>query len=124
MIPATLPSPSGSPAPTAGAVLTAADVARLPRTLATTDVDYELHDGRLVVTFLPDANHGITQARVLAALSVHEMERGRGRTVGGVAIVLRRSPDHLLYPEGAFLPDAGGLLAHSPAARRRGPGPQ
>lgn len=96
------PSSPDSSGPPAGTVLTAADVARLPTTLATTDVDYELHDGKLVVTFPADANHGFAQARFLAALPTHDQEE-KGRALGRVAIVLRQNPDHLLTPDAAFL---------------------
>jgi Uma2 family endonuclease len=100
---ATFPSPSDPTRPSAGTVLSAADVARLPTTLATTDVDYELHDGKLVVTFPPDANHGFAQARLLAALSLRAKGDDRGRVLGRVGVVLRRNPDHLLCPDAAFL---------------------
>ena len=103
MSPATRHSQSGSARPPAGTVLTAVDVARLPTTLATTDVDYELHDGTHVVTFPPDANHGTTQARLLAALSLCAKGDDRGRVLGRVGVVLRRNPDHLLAPDAAFL---------------------
>ena len=46
MAPPIFPPPSGFLTHAVEAILTAAGVARLPRTLATTDVDYELHDGR------------------------------------------------------------------------------
>ena len=97
------PSSPDSSGPPAGTVLTAADVARLPTTLATTDVDYELHDGKLVVTFPADADHGFALAKLLAALSSHAGDREVGRVLGRVAVVLRRNPDHLLTPDAAFL---------------------
>ena len=99
---ATLPPPPGSPfAP--GAVLTAADVARLPRTLATTDVDFELHDGRLVVMAPPGSGHGRRQARFAAFLFTHGEQRGHGEAFAEVGVLLRRNPDHLLGPDAAFL---------------------
>jgi Uma2 family endonuclease len=97
---ATLPPPSNSPP------LTAADVARLPRTLATTDVDYELHDGRLVVTFPPDVRHARCHVRMMTALCSVEQERGSGQCLGRVGILLRRNPDHLLGTDAAFLTTA------------------
>ena len=99
---ATLPPPSGSPfAP--GAVLTAADVARLPRTLATTDVDYELHDGRLVVMAPPGFIHAVRQNRFCSALLQHGERPGHGLAMAEVGVLLRRNPDHLLGPDAAFL---------------------
>ena len=86
-----------------GAVLTAADVARLPRTLATTDVDFELHDGRLVVMAPPGSGHGRRQARFAAFLFTHGEQRGHGEAFAEVGVLLRRNPDHLLGPDAAFL---------------------
>src|SRR5262245_37586790 len=97
------PSSPDSPGPPAGTLLTAADVARLPTTLATTVVDYELHDGKLVVTFPADADHGRAQARLIAALSSQIEDRKLGRVLSRVAVVLRQSPDHLLTPDASFL---------------------
>jgi hypothetical protein len=103
MTPATLPPASSTPALAVSPILTAADVARLPRTLATTEVDYELHDGKLVVTFPAEADHGFAQAKLIAAFSSHMGDREVGRVLGRVAVVLRRNPDHLLTPDAAFL---------------------
>jgi Uma2 family endonuclease len=88
--------PSGKP-------LTAADLARLPRTLATTDVDYELHDGRLVVMAPPGAHHGRRQAKFVRYLQTEGEERGHGLAYAEVGIILRRNPDHLLGADAAFL---------------------
>jgi Uma2 family endonuclease len=83
--------------------LTAADVARLPRTLATTDVDYELHDGRLVVMAPPGFTHALRQNRFCFALRQHGELPGHGLAVAEVAVLLRRNPDHLLGTDAAFL---------------------
>jgi Uma2 family endonuclease len=86
--------------------LTAADVARLPRTLATTDVDYELHDGRLVVMAPPGFIHALRQNRFGSALRQHGELPGHGLAVAEVGILLRRNPDHLLGADAAFLTTA------------------
>jgi Uma2 family endonuclease len=101
---ATLP-PSGS-AFAPGPQLTAADVAKLPRTLATTDVDYELHDGRLVVVAPPGANHARRQAKFARYLLTEGEERGHGQAFAEVGVLLRRNPDHLLGTDAAFLTTA------------------
>ena len=103
MTPATLPPPSGSPAPPAGAILTAADVARLPRTLATTDVDYELHDGRLVVMAPPGFIRGHRQNRFGSAFRRFGEDLGLGMAGTEVAVILRRNPDHILGADVVFL---------------------
>src|SRR6478736_5734768 len=97
------PPPPGSPA---RLLLTAADVARLPRSLATTDVRYELHDGRLVVMAPPGFIHALRQNRFGAALLLHGEGRGHGTAVSEVGVLLRRNPDHLLGPDAAFLTTA------------------
>jgi Uma2 family endonuclease len=86
--------------------LTAADVARLPRTLATTDVKYELHDGRLIVMAPPGAGHARRQARFARYLMTEGEERGHGQAFAEVGLLLRRNPDHLLGPDAAFLTTA------------------
>ena len=86
--------------------MTAADVAKLPRTLATTDVKYELHDGRLIVMAPPGAIHGRRQARFAAYLFLHGEQPGHGQVFAEVGVLLRRNPDHLLGTDAAFLTTA------------------
>jgi Uma2 family endonuclease len=100
---ATLPPTDPVASATGRLLLTAADLARLPRTLATTDVRYELHDGRLVVMAPPGADHGRRQARFAAYLVTHGELRGHGLAYVEVGVLLRRGPDHLLGPDAAFL---------------------
>lgn len=103
MTPATLPPP---PTPAPGPLLTAADVALFPRSLATTDVGYELHDGRLVVMAPPGFIHGVRQNRFGTALAQHGERPGHGLAVSEVGLLLRRNPDHLLGCDAAFLTTA------------------
>ena len=98
-----LPPPSDVTAPRAGLILTSADVARLPRSLATTEVRYELHHGRLTVMAPPGDIHGQRQARFAAYLFLHGEQPGHGQARAEVGILLRRNPDHLLGPDAAFL---------------------
>jgi Uma2 family endonuclease len=98
----TLP-PRSHTTPESGPVLTAADLARLPRTLVTTDVDYELHDGRLVIMAPPGDLHADQQARFAAYLFLRGQQHGHGAARGEVGILLRRNPDHLVGADAAFL---------------------
>jgi Uma2 family endonuclease len=95
-------------------LLTIADVAALPRHLPSGDVDYELHDGRLVVMAPPGAVHGRRQARFSAYLYFHGEQPGHGQTFAEVAIVLRRYPDHLRAPDAAFVTTAQLPVRTSP----------
>lgn len=102
---AILPTPA-PPAKAGHAILTAADIARLPRTLATTDVRYELHDGRLMVMAPPGAGHARRQARFARYLLTEGEEKGHGQAFAEVGLLLRRNPDHLVGPDAAFLTTA------------------
>lgn len=98
---ATLPAPIL--VPNGVRLLTAADVAVLPRTLPSGDVGYELHDGRLVVLALPGAMHGRRQARFAAYLFAEGEQLGHGQGYTKVGVLLRRNPDHLIGPDAAFV---------------------
>src|SRR5262245_37858923 len=87
-------------------LLTAADVAALPRTLPSGGVKYELHDGRLIVIAPPGDQHAKRQARFAALLYVHGEQPGHGETRAEVGVLLRRNPDLLLAPDAAFLTTA------------------
>jgi Uma2 family endonuclease len=98
---ATLPPPTLIP--NGVRLLTAADVAVLPRSLPSGDVGYELHDGRLVVMAPPGAGHGRRQARFSRYLVTEGEERGHGEAYAEVGVLLRRNPDHLIGPDAAFV---------------------
>ena len=96
-------------------LLTAADVAGLPRTLATGDVKYELDDGELVVMAPPGDLHGFQQGMVLHALIGEAMFRLRlGEARGETGVVLRRNPDRVVAPDAVFI-----LNSSLPANRSR-----
>lgn len=101
---ATLPTPALIP--NGVRLLTAADVAVLPRTLPSGDVGYELHDGRLVVMAPPGAGHGRRQARFSRYLMTEGEECGHGQAYAEVGVLLRRNPDHLRGPDAAFVTSA------------------
>jgi Uma2 family endonuclease len=84
-------------------MLTAADVAVLPRTLPSGDVRYELHDGRLIVMPPPGDIHARRQARFIAYLFTLGEQRGYGEARGEVGLLLRRNPDHLVGPDAVFI---------------------
>jgi Uma2 family endonuclease len=90
------------PAPP-GKLLTVADVAALPRTLPSGDVDYELDDGRLIVTAPPGDVHGSAQNKFGSALLVQGELRGLGKARTEVGLILRRNPDRLVCPDALFV---------------------
>jgi Uma2 family endonuclease len=98
---ATIPTPG--PVHNGVRLLTIADVDKLPRSLPSGDVDYELHHGRLVVMAPPGDVHARRQARFVSYLFIHGEQQGHGEVRGDVAVVLRRYPDHLRGPDVAFL---------------------
>ena len=87
-------------------LLTAADVAMLPRSLRSGDVTYELHDGRLVVMAPPGDRHARRQALFIRYLITEGEERGFGEVRAEVGLLLRRNPDHLVGPDAAFIAKA------------------
>jgi Uma2 family endonuclease len=109
---ATLPTPTL--VPNGVRLLTAADVAVLPRTLPSGDVGYELHDGRLVVMAPPGEIHGRRQARFSRYLITEGEERGHGQAYAEVGVLLRRNPDHLISPDAAFVTTSQLPVQRSP----------
>ena len=95
------PIPSASP--TRERLLTAADLAALPRSLPSGDVNYELNHGRLVVMAPPGHAHGRRQAKIIQFLANQGEDKGHGEVCGEVAIILRRSPDRVVGADAAFV---------------------
>jgi Uma2 family endonuclease len=90
--------------PSAGQrLLTAADLAVLPRTLPSGDVKYELNDGRLVVMAPPGDFHAYRQAKIIQYLGSEGEDKGHGEVRGEVAIILRRNPDRVVGADAAFV---------------------
>jgi Uma2 family endonuclease len=94
--------------------LTAADVALLPRTLATTDVKYELHDGRLVVVAPPGGLHGRRQAKFSRYLLTEGEEKGHGEGFAEAGLLLRQKPDTVVGFDAAFVTTAQLPTRYSP----------
>jgi Uma2 family endonuclease len=83
--------------------LTISDVAMLPRTLPSGDVNYELDDGRLIVIPPPGDIHGAIQANVVTQFKIQGEFRGLGRARSEVGLILRRRPDRLVGPDAVFI---------------------
>lgn len=83
--------------------LTVADVAALPRSLPSGDVDYELDHGKLIVMAPPGDSHGRRQAKIIQYLGVFGEDCGYGEARGEVGIILQRQPDVLLGADAAFI---------------------
>ena len=95
------PTPIGPPV--SQRLLTAADLAVLPRTLPSGDVKYELDDGRLIVMAPPGHIHGRRQAKIIQYLGSEGEDKGHGEVCGEVAIILRRNPDRVVGADAAFI---------------------
>jgi Uma2 family endonuclease len=86
-------------------LFTIADVDAMPTSLPSGDVDYELHEGRLIVVSPPGRRHGSVQARIGALLMKAE-NAGLGEAFVEVGIVLDRGPDSLVGADAAFVSQA------------------
>jgi Uma2 family endonuclease len=84
-------------------LLTAADLAAMPKRLPSGDVSYELHHGRLVPMSPPGAQHGNFQACIANALFAQGQMKGHGKAYTEVGVVLQRKPDHIVGADAAFV---------------------
>jgi len=84
-------------------LFTAADLAAMPTRLPSGDVSFELHHGRLVAVSPPGAIHGNLQSRIATALTTQGEMKGHGKAYTEVAVVLARSPDHVVGADAAFI---------------------
>jgi Uma2 family endonuclease len=96
-----LPSTTGAEAAN-GRLFTIADVQKLPTSLPSGDVDYELDNGRLVIVSPPGRKHSKAQNRISAFLSRAE-DAGLGEAFTEIGIVLWRDPDRLVGADAAFV---------------------
>lgn len=107
--------PSGQfiPAPVAR-LLTSADLAAMPDQLPSGPVDFELHQGRLVLMSPPGRRHCNLQARIASALISQGEERGHGEagTEGGV--ILSKNPDTVVGPDALFVAKRSMPIRESP----------
>jgi Uma2 family endonuclease len=84
-------------------LLTAADLAKMPRSLPSGDVCYELNDGKLIIMAPPGDIHGRRQSKIIQYLGVIGEDLGHGEVRGEVGIVLRRNPDRVVGADAAFV---------------------
>jgi Uma2 family endonuclease len=94
-------------------LFTIADVDALPTSLPSGDVDYELHEGRLIVVSPPGKRHGKVQMRIGALFDAAE-NAGLGEGFVETGVVLGRDPDSLVGADAAFV-----SKAHCPARDSR-----
>jgi Uma2 family endonuclease len=92
--------PSASNFREASRLLIVADLARLPTSLPSGDIRYELDDGRLIVSAPPGFGHGRRQALIVSFLQSDVEARGLGEVYAGVAIILLRNPDRVVGADG------------------------
>jgi Uma2 family endonuclease len=86
-------------------LFTIADVEKLPTSLPSGDVDYELDNGRLVIVSPPGRRHSKAQTRIVGMLGRAEQD-GLGEAFTEVGIVLWRNPDRLVGADAAFVSQA------------------
>jgi Uma2 family endonuclease len=84
-------------------LLTVADLAKMPRSLPSGDVCYELKDGNLIIMAPPGDSHGRRQAKIIHFLVMFGENQGHGEARGEVGIVLRREPDRVVGADAAFV---------------------
>lgn len=82
---------------------TVADLAKLPTSLESGDVRYELDDGELVIMAPPGFDHARQQNLVGVYLHTQAEARGLGLACAEVGIVLRRNPDRVVGADAAFM---------------------
>lgn len=84
-------------------LFTAADVAVLPKSLPSGDVDYEINNGKLVVMPPPGDLHSAFQSNLATELKIQGERNGHGKCRPEVGILLWRSPDRLVGADVAFI---------------------
>ena len=94
------------PLPHSQRLLTCADVVKLPESLDSGDVSYELDNGRLVIMAPPGDQHATIQGN-----DVYELKRqgelpGHGKAKAEVGVILWRNPDRLVGADAAFVATA------------------
>ena len=94
------------PLPISQRLLTCADVVKLPESLDSGDVSYELDNGRLVILAPPGAQHAAIQLNVVYELKRQGELPGHGKARAEVGVVLWRNPDRLVGADAAFVATA------------------
>ena len=94
------------PLPHSQRLLTCADVVKLPESLDSGDVSYELDNGRLVIMAPPGDQHAAIQLNVGYELKRQGEVAGHGKARTEVGVVLWRNPDRLVGADAAFVATA------------------
>ena len=94
------------PLPHSQRLLTCADVVKLPESLDSGDVSYELDNGRLVIMAPPGDQHAAIQLNVGYELKRQGEVAGYGKARTEVGVVLWRNPDRLVGADAAFVATA------------------
>jgi Uma2 family endonuclease len=84
-------------------LFTAADVAVMPRSLPSGDVNYELNNGRLIAMPPPGYSHGDYQSNLATELKVQGERKGYGKCIVESGVLLWEDPDRLLGPDAMFV---------------------
>lgn len=108
------PMPLSPPASPTERLLTVADLAAMPTSLPTGDVEYELNDGRLVIMPPPGDIHGEAAVRIGSFLFTGAELKGHGVARGEVGVILRRNPDRVVVPDACFIGNASLPVRRSP----------
>ncbi len=93
---------------------TAADLALLPRSIVSRDVDYELDRGRLVEVRLPSYDHGVIAGRIGSALLVQGESPQHGRAFGKVGFATSLNPDSIIGLDAGFIRNSKLPVRKSP----------
>lgn len=94
------------PLPVSQRLLTCADVVKLPESLDSGDVSYELDNGRLVIMAPPGDQHAAIQLNVGYELKRQGEVAGHGKARTEVGVILWRNPDRLVGADAAFVATA------------------
>lgn len=85
-------------------LLTAADLAEMPRDLPSGPVRYELDNGSLIAMSPPGHIHGKVEIAIAAALRAASVRQGHGEVSGGDSgILLWRNPDRVVGADVVFI---------------------
>lgn len=95
-------------------LLVAADLEAFPAELPSGPIDYELDDGRLVLTAPFTCDHSTARTNIAARLMLDGQFKGHGKAYGRVAIVLWRDPDRVVTPSAAFIANKSLPIRTSP----------
>lgn len=98
-----VPVIQGPPSLSGRRLLTAADLALLPKTLPGGDVCWELYNGEPVPKSPPGFAHSKIGARIVAELLIQGERRGFCEAGDECAVILRRSPDQVVGPDAVFV---------------------